>query len=276
MSSGENILSKLRFVTWNINSIRLRLPLLRQLVSQLKPDVIALQETKCPDELLPLDDLKALGFPHIVYNGMKGYNGVMLLSKLPLQNLKVHNRVDKNDSRHIEAALTLPDRKIILHDIYIPAGGDIPDEKANDKFAHKLDFVRELTGLFPKLHKPKDHVIAMGDFNIAPYEHDVWSHKQLLDVVSHTPVEVENLNKMLGSLKWIDAARHFTPPEEKLYSWWSYRNQDWRKSNRGRRLDHIWVTPNLEANLHQFAVEKEARDWTQPSDHVPVILDLKF
>jgi exodeoxyribonuclease III len=267
---------QLRLVTWNINSIRLRFPLLKELVKNLKPDILALQETKCPDELLPMNDLKALGMPHMIFSGMKGYNGVIILSRLPLAESRVHNRVMKNDSRHVEGIIDLPDRRIILHNLYIPAGGDIPDAKLNDKFAHKLDFVREMTEAFPKLHKPKDAVIALGDFNIAPCEHDVWSHKQLLSVVSHTPIEVENLNAMRDSLGWVDAARHFVPGTEKLYSWWSYRNQDWRKSDRGRRLDHIWVTPALKGNLHKFSIEKEARDWLQPSDHVPVILDLKF
>ncbi len=269
-------MSKLRLVTWNINSVRLRFPLLKQLVKELKPDILALQETKCPDELLPVDDLKSLGFGYLNFSGMKGYNGVALLSKLPLVTLRTHNRVKKNDSRHIESSIELPDRKITIHNLYIPAGGDIPDVDQNEKFAHKLDFVREVTKFFAKEHRSNDSVIALGDFNIAPYEHDVWSHKQLLDVVSHTPIEVENLGKMRDSLNWIDTARHFIAPEQKLYSWWSYRNRDWRKSDRGRRLDHIWVTPALSDSLHKFTIQKDARDWTQPSDHVPVVLDLKF
>src|SRR5690606_27116951 len=160
-------MSKLRLVTWNINSVRLRFPLLKQLVKDLKPDVLALQETKCPDELLPVNDLRALGVPYLCFSGMKGYNGVALLSKLPLTIPRTHNRVKKNDSRHIEASLELPDRKITLHNLYIPAGGDIPDVALNEKFAHKLDFVRELTKFFPKEHKIDDQVIALGDFNIA-------------------------------------------------------------------------------------------------------------
>ncbi len=266
----------LRILTWNINSVRLRLPLLRRLVTELKPDVVALQETKCPDELLPIDDLKALGFPHVAFSGMKGYNGVLVLSNVPMATHKIHNRVEKNDSRHIEVALQLPTRQIFLHNLYIPAGGDIPDEKKNDKFAHKLNFVREMTKWFPTLHKAKDDVIALGDFNIAPYEHDVWSHKQLLDVVSHTPIEVDLLTAMRSSLNWVDVGRHFVPENEKVYSWWSYRNQDWRKSNRGRRLDHIWVTPGLTENLKSFSIAQDVRDWPQPSDHVPVIVDMKF
>lgn len=266
----------LRIVTWNINSVRLRLPLLRQMARDLRPDIIALQETKCPDELFPANDIHDMGYAHVFFNGMKSYNGVAILSKLPLDKTAVHSRAAKNDCRHIEARVNAGGKSIALHNLYIPAGGDIPDPKLNDKFAHKLDFVRDVTQFFPKHHKSGDHVVTLGDFNIAPYEHDVWSHKQLLDVVSHTPVEVDNINAMRDAFNWVDVARHIIPPTQKLYSWWSYRNHDWRKSDRGRRLDHIWVTPNLTAHIGGFAIERDARDWVQPSDHVPVILDLKF
>lgn len=264
----------LRLLTWNINSVRLRLPLLQRLVAEQSPDIVCLQETKCPDELLPQDALKAMGFPYLAFSGMKGYNGVLILSKYPLVEPVVHDRVLKKDSRHVEASFDLGGKKITLHNLYIPAGGDIPDEAENEKFAHKLGFVREMTEWFPVRHGAKDHVITMGDFNIAPLEHDVWSSKQLRDVVSHTAIERENLQKMIASLGWIDVARLRVPADQKLYSWWSYRNRDWRKSDRGRRLDHIWVTPNLTEAIHDFQILKDVRDWEQPSDHVPVVLDL--
>ena len=116
--------------------------------------------------------------------------------------------------------------------------------------------------------------ILVGDLNIAPYEHDVWSHKQLLNVVSHTPQEVALLEKVRKSHNWIDVARAFVPFEEKLYSWWSYRARDWDVSNRGRRLDHIWVTPALGPKVNNYKILREARGWERPSDHVPVMIDL--
>ena len=117
-------------------------------------------------------------------------------------------------------------------------------------------------------------MILVGDLNIAPLEHDVWSHKQLLKIVSHTPIEVEKLTAMQNSIGWVDAMRHFVPADEKLYTWWSYRNNDWRATNRGRRLDHIWVTPPLAGSLKGMQIAQETRDWAPPSDHVPVIVDL--
>jgi exodeoxyribonuclease-3 len=116
--------------------------------------------------------------------------------------------------------------------------------------------------------------VLVGDLNIAPLEHDVWSHKQLLDVVSHTPVEVAALTAWQQAGGWHDALRHFVPAEHKLYTWWSYRAKDWRAADRGRRLDHAWVSPDLVGTLARHVVLKDARDWAQASDHVPVMVEI--
>jgi exodeoxyribonuclease-3 len=250
--------------------------LLKKLAKELQPDIIALQETKCPDEAFPVKELRKMGFDHLHYHGMKSYNGVAFLSKIPFLETQKHDRVEKKDCRHIAVTIQSGKKEIHLHNLYIPAGGDIPDRALNEKFAHKLDFVHELASFFPSLHKKDTSIIACGDFNIAPLENDVWSHKQLLDVVSHTPIEVSHLDQFSKSFSWIDVARHFVPHTQKLYSWWSYRNNDWEKSNRGRRLDHIWVTPALKKHLQDFSVHSAARNWERPSDHVPVVADFVF
>ncbi|MBI5163925.1 MAG: exodeoxyribonuclease III [Magnetospirillum sp.] len=260
----------MRIVTWNINSLRLRLPLLRQVVALLNPDVLCLQETKVPDALFPRDACEALGFPHIAHHGMKGYNGVALLSKLPLEDVRTPERCRRTDCRHLAARVA----GIDVHCLYIPAGGDIPDPELNDKFAHKLDFLADLTGWLTADADPSRPMVLAGDFNIAPLETDVWSHRQLLSVVSHTPVEVEALAGMQAAAGFVDAVRHFVPPTERLYTWWSYRSPDFAANDRGRRLDHIWVTPELKPNLQGALVARECRGWTQPSDHVPVMVDV--
>ena len=262
----------MRLITWNINSVRLRLPLLLNLMEESKADIICLQETKCPDEHFPFDDIRAAGYEHIHIQGMKSYNGQAILSKIPFENPLSYDRCGQSDCRHI--AVSFPE--FDLHNLYIPAGGDEPNVDANPKYAHKLDFVDEMTRWFPDQYTNDNPVIAVGDFNIAPMEHDVWSHKQLLNVISHTPPETERLAKMKSALNWTDASRHFVPEEEKCYTWWSYRNRDWKKSNRGRRLDHIWVTEPLKAALAGHDILTHARDWEKPSDHVPVIVDFKF
>ena len=161
---------RLRVATWNINSLRLRFGLLDRLVESLSPDVICLQETKVPDLLFPAEALAPLAYPHTVFRGMKGYNGVAILSRIPLE----------------------------VHDL-------APD----------------------------------------------WCETA-----------------------FVDAVRHFVPPDQKLYSWWSYRNQNWRASDRGRRLDHIWVTPDLEQGLRSQTILRDARDWPRGSDHVPVCVEV--
>lgn len=261
----------MRLATWNINSIRIRLHLIAQLAETASPDVICLQETKVTDELFPLADVQALGYPHVLFSGMKGYNGVAVLSRLPLEATEKRDWCGRGDARHVCA--TLPDGTE-LHNFYVPAGGDEPDPAVNDKFAHKLQFLDEMTGWFPAERDAGRPMVLVGDLNIAPLETDVWSHKQLLKVVSHTPVEVERLARVQASAAWIDAVRHFIPPEERLYSWWSYRARDWSASDRGRRLDHVWVTPLLQSRLAGASVLREARGWEKASDHVPVLVDL--
>ncbi len=268
----------MRLLTWNINSVRLRAPLVQRVILETAPDVICLQETKTPDEFFPAQTFREAGYDHIHMHGMKGYNGVAILSRFPFVSTDIHHRAGREDCRHVAVCVERPGlaRPIEIHCLYIPAGGDEPDPAVNDKFAHKLAFVDEMTEWFAKTYSPDHPLVVLGDFNIAPLEHDVWSHKQLLTVVSHTPVEVEKLSRMQKSLDWQDAIRHFVPAQEKCYTWWSYRNRDWKKSNRGRRLDHIWITRPLMPHLKSHRIFAETRDWDSPSDHVPVLVDLEF
>lgn len=266
----------MRILTWNINSVRLRAPQLRRVMDECAPDVICLQETKTPDEHFPLDIVREAGYTYTHIHGMKSYNGVAVLSKVPFTTTEIYHRVGKEDCRHIAVKIERDglNKPLEIHCLYIPAGGDEPDPALNDKFAHKLAFVDEMAAWFRDNYTPEDPLVVVGDFNIAPQEHDVWSHKQLLKIISHTPVEVEKLSRMQNSLNWCDATRHFVPADEKCYSWWSYRNRDWKTSNRGRRLDHIWLTPPLTPLLQGQEILTAARDWEKPSDHVPVMIDL--
>ena len=256
--------------TWNINSIRLRISLLQKLITEYNPDVICLQETKVRDEFFPLDEINKLGFSHVKFAGEKSYNGVAIISKLPITDsfsLSFHN----DDKRHIAAKIG----DLEVHNFYIPAGGDIPDPNLNNKFFHKLEYIRLGKEWFTKNRSTNDKIIIAGDLNIAPFEHDVWSSKQLANVVSHTGIERKLLLEFLDSLSFIDSARYFTKMDQKFYTWWSYRNLDWQKSNRGRRLDHIWASKNLEPQLKEIFIASEARGWPSPSDHVPYMLRMQ-
>ncbi len=259
----------IKIATYNINSVRLRAERVKKLLIDNDIDILCLQETKVTDDKFPVDIFKDAGYEHIYFRGEKSYNGVAFISRIPLTGTCKENFVN-NSSRHISAHLP---NGTELHNFYIPAGGDEPDPNINPKFDHKLKFFDAMTDYFSN-KKKSDSIIIVGDFNVAPFEHDVWSHKQLLKVVSHTPIEVEKMNNLTNTLDFIDCSRHFIPDTEKLYSWWSYRNRDWRKSNRGRRLDHIWITPPLLPSLKNSYILQDERDGDKPSDHVPVIIEL--
>jgi exodeoxyribonuclease III len=258
----------LSIATWNINSVRARIDLVRRFIAEAQPDVLCLQETKAPDDVFPTDAFRAEGYTHQLLHGMKGYNGIAVLSRVELSAASTPSWCQRRDCRH--GVVTLPGG-VELHNLYVPAGGDVPDPAANAKFAHKLQFLDEVTAWFARERASTTPMIVLGDLNIAPLETDVWSHKQLLNVVSHTPVEVAKLGVLQASVGFIDAVRVFIPPEQRLYSWWSYRARDWALSDRGRRLDHIWVTPPLRGQLAGATVHRPVRGWDLASDHVPVV-----
>jgi exodeoxyribonuclease-3 len=262
----------MRITTWNANSVRLREAALRRIMAEIRPDVLCLQETKVEDGLFPVLLAEELGLAHVYLHGQKAYHGVAILSRLPLADCRFHKWCGIEHCRHAVAVLP---GGIEVHNLYVPAGGDIPDPEVNAKFRHKLDMVQELTDYFGARAGDGARIVLLGDLNIAPLETDVWSHRQLLNVVSHTPVETEAMIRWQQAYGFVDAVRTVIPPERKLYTWWSYRNRDWAASNRGRRLDHIWLSPALAPGLVTAEVSREARGWAEPSDHVPVTVELE-
>ncbi len=264
---------RLTVTTWNINSVRLRIDAVAKFIRAVRPDVLCLQETKCPDDRFPRKRFKRLGYEHIALNGQKGYHGVVVLSRRPFDDFSIRPFCGKSDCRHIAA--TLGERAglrdpVTLHNFYVPAGGDLPDPAVNPKFAHKLSFLDEMRELGALHCDSKSRMILVGDLNVAPLEHDVWSHKQMLRAVSHTPIECEKLTAVQRTGGWVDAMRMRMPEPEKLYTWWSYRSPDWEAADKGRRLDHIWVAPALADRIADLKVSRDVRGWTRPSDHVPV------
>ena len=264
--------------TWNINSVRLRMPLIERFVREHTPDVLCLQETKCPDDAFPRNPLEKLGYTHIELAGQKAYHGVATISRLPLCRLEARDFNGTGEARHlaVEIASDHLAAPVAVHNVYAPSGGDEPNREKNPKFGQKLDYLAAMATWFSGHDdKQANRYILLGDFNVAPLETDVWSHKQLLNVVSHTPVEVEHLARLQAAHDWIDVARQHIPPQERLYTWWSYRARDWQASNRGRRLDHLWVTPALGPAAKSIEVIDQARGWEKPSDHVPVVATIE-
>ena len=259
-----------RIVSWNINSVRARLESIEKFLKDYDPDVLCLQEIKATEDVFPLRFFEDLGFKHTAIRGQKSYHGVATLARCPLSEIQSRDWCGKGDARHVSVRLPMGS---VLHNFYVPAGGDIPDPKTNDKFEHKLAFLDEMIAWSKKLRQPS---ILVGDLNVAPTEWDVWSHKALLKVVSHTPIETNLISELQQAHNWVDAVRHKKPEPEKLYSWWSYRARDWAESNRGRRLDHIWVSPELGPAIQNVEIATRVRGWEKPSDHAPVILDIKL
>ncbi len=250
--------------TWNINSVRLREGIVARLMTDEAPDVICLQECKSPVEKIPVETFKSLGYAHMVARGQKGYNGVAILSKLPMDDAGDRDWAGLGHARHVAGRLA---NGVTIHNFYVPAGGDVPDRDVNEKFGQKLDFLAEMRDAYHAERPSKS--ILVGDLNIAPREDDVWDHKKLLRIVSHTPIEVEHLGAVQDAGDWVDVTRKDIP-EGLLYSWWSYRARDWDAADKGRRLDHIWATPDIASASHSSRVLRDARGWEQPSDHAPV------
>jgi exodeoxyribonuclease III len=270
---------QLTLTTWNINSVRLRIDLVAKFIKAVRPDILCLQETKCPDDKFPLKRFKRLGYEAVALNGQKGYHGVAVLSRLPFERYDIQSFCGKIDCRHVSAVLGeragLRDL-VTVHNFYVPAGGDIPDPEVNPKFAHKLAFLDEMRDSAALRPAPSERAILVGDLNVAPREHDVWSHKQMLRVVSHTPIECEKFTGALGAGGWVDSMRELTPEPAKLYTWWSYRALDWASADRGRRLDHVFTSPMLADRVAEIRIAKNYRGAARPSDHVPVTAVLEL
>lgn len=274
-------MTKIKIASWNINSVRLRIAQIAEFAKEAQPDVIAIQEIKCLEEQFPRDDFIAMGYPHMEIHGQKGMHGAATVSKYPMTRIDT-DFCPRGEARHVSTMIHLHGTDDIeLHNFYIPAGGDEADVDINPKFAHKFGFLDNMTKYFTKRASENARKVLVGDFNIAPHENDVWSHKQLLKVISHTPLEVGILNALQECGDFTDCARALLDDDEKLFSWWSYRSRDINKSDRGRRLDHIWVSPALKdaalsGGKDTHVIHRHIRFWERPSDHAPVtqVLDL--
>jgi len=265
---------RLRLCTWNVNSVRLRADQAARFVAEQAPDILCLQEIKCREGEFPAQAFVDMGLPHLKIQGQKGWHGVAIASRLPLEETRPLDICREGHARCVSAKIA----GVEVHNFYVPAGGDIPDRTVNPKFDHKLDFYERLTAEMAG-RDPKAPLAIVGDLNVAPGEYDVWNHRYMSKIVSHTPVEVEAMAQLKAAAGFIDLVREATPEPQRLASWWSYRAQDFRVSNRGLRLDHLWVTPGLrDAAFRSGAVAARVHDdvraWERPSDHAPVSADL--
>ena len=261
--------SSLKIASWNINSIRARIEIVEKFLTEEAPDILCLQETKVRDSEFPHALFRRLGYDHVIICGQPMHHGVAIASRVPIREDDRFDWQDNGEARHVGVRL---ESGIRLENVYVPAGGDIPDRAVNPKFGQKLDFIERMTRWSERCACP---TIIVGDFNVAPLECDVWSHKSLLNVVSHTQIEVVALTRLQQAHDWIDIGRKFVPAPERCFTWWSYRSPDWTRNDRGRRLDHMWASPELAGHLAAHEVLKPCRSWQRPSDHVPLILEVE-
>ena len=264
------LLRMVSVASWNINSVRLRMPIVERFLTEQSVDVLCLQEIKCQEHQFPYEAFRKLGYEHFAIHGQKGYHGVATVSRIPLKEFSRHDWQDNGEARHVGVELTGPGQNMVIENVYVPAGGDVPDREVNTKFGQKLDFLERMTRWADVIDRP---TLIVGDFNIAPLESDVWSHKQLLKVVSHTPLEVETLGRFRDAHGWTDIGREFIRDPDRYYSWWSYRSKDYRVGDRGRRLDHMWASPDLARTATGHHVHEDARGWEKPSDHIPLVTE---
>ena len=260
----------MKIASWNINSVRFRIDIVARFLREVEPDILCLQETKVIDQDFPFDPFKKLGYRHTIIHGQRMHHGVAIISRVPIDEDDRFDWQANREARHV--GVQLPNG-VRLENVYVPAGGDVPDRDINPKFGQKLDFIDRMTRWSEELDCP---TILTGDFNIAPLPSDVWSHKQLLTVVSHTPVEVAALDALQSANDWVDLGRQFHPAPQRLHTWWSYRAKDWAASDRGRRLDHMWSTRDVAAQATAHVVHEDCRNWLKPSDHVPIVTEFDF
>lgn len=264
----------LKIVTWNINSVRLRIPNIEAFVAAERPDILCLQEIKCQEGEFPARAFREMGLPNLVVHGQRGgHAGVAIASRLKLDLVDMPELCRANQARTIAARIP---GGLEIHNIYLPAGGDVPDPASNEKFAHKLDFLERLGPGYGGMSRDGRRLL-LGDLNVAPHENDVWSHRQLLNIVSHTPEETTRLEDSRRRGGFSDIARLAVPEEQKLFTWWSYRAADWAASNRGRRLDHIWASAGAlpDVDMSSFRIHLAWRGGWKPSDHAPVSIAIR-
>jgi len=257
-----------KIATWNINGINSRLDHVIKWSAGARVDVLCLQETKTPDAKFPVMKLRKAGYEHIAVHGEKSYNGVAILSRLPMDDVVkgFPNEAEAEPKRLLAA--TIEGVRVVT--AYFPHGTRIGSEK----FHFKLDWVQKLRKYFDKYYDKSDDVLLCGDTNITPHEMDLWNVKYWATRMHFTKEEREVLQQLK---KWgfIDVFRQINDqPGE--YTWWDTFRESSFPKNRGLRLDHMWATPTLAELCTDCWVDREPRGWDHPSDHAPVIGDFRI
>lgn len=251
--------------TWNVNSVRTRLPHLLDFLHTEKPDVVLLQELKCLDDAFPAMEIEELGY-NLATHGEKSYNGVAILSKFPISDVLrgLEGEPEDTQSRYIEAVLSLPKSAIRVASVYVPNGNEV----TSDKFAYKLRFLERLKNQLKNLLSYEEILIVGGDYNIAPTDADVHNPKAWEgSVLTHD--EVRKAWRRIANLGMYDAALLIGNRE---YTWWDYRANAFNADD-GLRIDHQLLSPQAADKIVSYQVVKRLRALEKPSDHAPVLAE---
>lgn len=250
----------MKLVTWNVNSLKVRLPQVLQWLIENPVDVVCLQETKTTDDKFPVAAIEAAGY-QVAFAGQKTYNGVAILSRHPMTEVVRGNPYFSDEQQRLIAA-TINDIRVIC--AYVPNGQSV----GSDKYDYKLRWLDGLATWLEQELKAHQNVAVLGDYNIAPADCDVHDPTVWRDCVLVSAAERKAFERLLA-LNFKDAFRLFDQPE-KLFSWWDYRQMAFRR-NMGLRIDHILLSSPLAARCTACVIDKLPRKWEQPSDHTPVI-----
>jgi exodeoxyribonuclease-3 len=253
----------MQIATWNVNSLKVRLPHLLQWLAANPVDVLCLQETKLTDDKFPLAEINAAGY-EVVFSGQKTYNGVAILSRHPLTDV-VRNNPHYPDAQQRLIAATVDGVRIIC--AYVPNGQAV----GSDKYDYKMSWLTALREWVREEMAAHPQFAILGDYNIAPEDRDVHDPAAWEGAIHCSVPEREALRALFG-LGLSDAFRLFEQPD-KQYSWWDYRQMAFRR-NRGLRIDHILLSPALTERCSACVIDRDPRKWEQPSDHTPVIATL--
>lgn len=254
----------MRVTSFNVNSLNARMEQLTQFVAQEKPDVMCLQETKLPDDRLPVDDLKALGFPHVIFTGQKAYNGVAMLSKHPIEDPQLDFRDEPHADRRLVAGTV---QGIRIYGLYCPNGTKV----GSPRFHGKLDWYRRLRTELDTHFQPTDDVLITGDFNVTPTDIDTWDPFGTDGHLLCTREERAAFQDLLD-FGLTDAWRQQNPYSVE-FSWWDYQKMGFSR-NHGLRIDHALLTDSVLKRCEAVTIHRDVRGWDNPSDHAPVTTTL--
>jgi len=255
----------MKVACWNVNSIKSRLDQVLSWISKNNPDILMLQELKCETDAFPLE-----AFAHLPYNfaisGQKTYNGVAILSKYPIDktSLTFTNNPIEDQARFVEVSFKSEIGYCRAISVYVPNGGEV----YSDKFKMKLEFFKHFKDYLSSIKNSDEHIMVGGDFNVAPFDLDVYEPAHLQHSTCFTTIERAHMRSILND-GWIDLFRILHPKEEE-FSWWDYRGRSFER-NKGMRIDMILANPKLANAVQEFVMDKEVRGMDKASDHIPIM-----